>query len=91
MSAGRGSARALNVVLYILFIYIADLSVNYVSVCVCVFVSHCVCVCMRTRNCYMCVCACVCPLEAAYLGCIVGTQPFENRFRKCKSHIYLYI
>lgn len=82
MSAGRGSARALNVVLYILFIYIADLSVNYVSVCL--FLS----VCMRTRN---CVCVCVCPLEAAYLGCIVGTQPFENRFRKCKSRIYLYI
>lgn len=86
MSAGRGSARALNVVLYILFIYIADLSVNYVSVCACVFVSLCACVCVRAT-----VSVCVCPLEAAYLGCIVGTQPFENRFRKCKSHIYLYI
>lgn len=88
MSAGRGSARALNVVLYILFIYIADLSVNYVSVCV--FVSQCVYAYAQLCLC-VCACACVCPLEAAYLGCIVGTQPFENRFRKCKSHIYLYI
>lgn len=56
VSAGRGSARALNVVLYILFIYIADLSVNYVSVCVCVCLFLSVCVCMRTRN---CVCVCV--------------------------------
>lgn len=49
MSAGRRSARALNVVLYILFIYRADRSVNYVSVFVCgsvciLSVSVCVCV-----------------------------------------------
>lgn len=47
MSAGRRSARALNVVLYILFIYRADRSVNYVSVYVCVFsICECICVCL---------------------------------------------
>lgn len=78
VSAGRRSARALNVVLYILFIYRADRSVNYVSVFVCVAL------CVFYLWAYLCVRA---PLETAYLGCIVGTQPHW----KCKSHIYLYI
>lgn len=80
MSAGRRSARALNVVLYILFIYRADRSVNYVSVCVCASV------CILSVS----VSVCACPIggSISWLHC---RNAATLKVQKSYLSIYIYI
>lgn len=80
VSAGRRSARALNVVLYILFIYRADRSVNYVSVCV--FAS----VCILSVS----VSVCACPIGGS-ISCLHCRNAATLKVQKSYLSIYMYI
>lgn len=80
VSAGRRSARALNVVLYILFIYRADRSVNYVSVCVCV------------RLCVYSICECICVCVPHWRQHILAALSERSHIESAKViFIYIYI